>query len=81
MRRISRLSKTHFVIRALASVRTPKCVQVKVGKIICAQTAEIYIARVILHLQVTRPSFFGGIPSYLEALWYPHIYIYRKSNT
>ena len=33
----------------LQSVRTPKCIQVKVGKIIFAQTAEIYIARVILH--------------------------------
>ena len=31
--------------------------------------------------KVTRPSFFGGIPSYFEALWYPHLYFYRKSNT
>ena len=22
-------------------------------------------------LKVTRPSFFGGVPSYFEALWYP----------
>ena len=29
----------------------------------------------------TRPSFFGGVPSYFEALWYPHLYFYRKSNT
>ena len=31
--------------------------------------------------KVTRPSFFGGLPSYFEALWYPHLYFYRKSNT
>ena len=22
----------------------------------------------------------GGVPSYFEALWYPHLYFYRKSN-
>ena len=32
-------------------------------------------------LKVTRPSFFWGVPSYFEALWYPHLYFYRKSNT
>ena len=32
-------------------------------------------------LKVTRPSFLGGVPSYFEALWYPHLYFYRKSNT
>ena len=32
-------------------------------------------------LKVTRPSFFEGVPSYFEALWYPHLYFYRKSNT
>ena len=35
-------------------------------------------------LKVTRRSFFlggGGVPSYFEALWYPHLYFYRKSNT
>ena len=32
-------------------------------------------------LKVTRPSFFGGVPSYIEALWYPYLYFYRKSNT
>ena len=32
------------------------------------------------HLKVTRPSFFRGVPSYFEALWYPHLYFYRKSN-
>ena len=32
--------------------------------------------------KVTRPSFFGGgIPSYFEALWYPHLHFYGKSNT
>ena len=33
------------------------------------------------NFKVTRPSFFGGVPSYFEALWYPHLYFYRKSNT
>ena len=32
-------------------------------------------------MKVTRPRFFGGVPSYFEALWYPHLYFYRKSNT
>ena len=32
-------------------------------------------------LKVTRPSFFEGVPSYFEALWCPHLYFYRKSNT
>ena len=32
-------------------------------------------------LKVTRPSFFGGVLSYFEALWYPHLYFYRKSNS
>ena len=40
---------------------------------------------ILLHVncsvKVTRPSFFGGVPSYFEALWYPHLYFYRKSNT
>ena len=34
-----------------------------------------------LFVKVTRPSFFWGVPSYFEALWYPHLYFYRKSNT
>ena len=38
-------------------------------------------ARKIVIIKVTRPSFFGGVPSYFEALWYPHLYFYRKSNT
>ena len=32
-------------------------------------------------LKVTPPSFFAGVPSYFEALWYPHLSFYRKSNT
>ena len=32
-------------------------------------------------IKVTRPSFFEGVPSYFEALWYPQLYFYRKSNT
>ena len=32
-------------------------------------------------VKVIRPSFLGGVPSYFEAPWYPHLYFYRKSNT
>ena len=40
------------------------------------------ISLMILALfKVTQPSFFGGLPSYFEALWYPHLYFYQKSNT
>ena len=28
-----------------------------------------------------RVTFFWGVPSYFEALWYPHLHFYRKSNT
>ena len=31
-------------------------------------------------VKVTRPSYFVGVPSYFEALWYPHLYFDRKSN-
>ena len=40
---------------------------------------EVLIGNVCI--KVTRPSFFGRVPSYFEALWYPHLYFYRKSNT
>ena len=39
-----------------------------------------HIVATISQLKVTRPSFFflgGGVPSYFEALWYPHLYFYR----
>ena len=41
----------------------------------------IYFYQLALRFKVTRPSFFGGVPSYFEALWYSHLYFYRKSNT
>ena len=31
-------------------------------------------------LKVTRSSYFVRVPSYFEALWYPHLYFDRKSN-
>ena len=31
--------------------------------------------------KVTRPRYFWEVPPYFEALWYPHLYFYRKSNT
>ena len=37
-----------------------------------------HIVATISQLKVTRPSFFfwGGVPFYFEALWYPHLYYY-----
>ena len=35
----------------------------------------------IIEVKVTPPSSFGGVPSYFEAPWYPHLYFYLKSNT
>ena len=32
------------------------------------------------HVMVTRPSYFVRVPSYFEALWYPHLYFDHKSN-
>ena len=29
---------------------------------------------------VLFPSYFVRVPSYFEALWYPHLYFDRKSN-
>ena len=34
-----------------------------------------------MKFKVTRPSFLGGVPSYFEVLWCPHLYFYRKFNT
>ena len=34
----------------------------------------------LLEVKVTRPSYFVGVPTYFEALWYPHLYSDRKSN-
>ena len=34
----------------------------------------------ICYFKVTRPSYFVRVPSYFEALWYPHLYFDRKSN-
>ena len=31
-------------------------------------------------IKVIRQSYFVGLPSYFEALWYPHLYFDRKSN-
>ena len=37
--------------------------------------------KMILRLfKVTPPSYFVGVPSYFEALWYPHLYFDRESN-
>ena len=33
------------------------------------------------YLRWLDPVFLGGVPSYFEALRYPHLYFYRKSNT
>ena len=34
----------------------------------------------IIGFKVTRPSYFERVPSYFEALWYPHLCFDRKSN-
>ena len=47
------------------------------GRVISGRLANRFGSR----FKVTRPSFFGGVPSSFEALWYPHLYFYRKSNT
>ena len=31
-------------------------------------------------LKMSRPSYFVRVPSYFEALWYPHLYFDHKSN-
>ena len=46
-----------------------------------ASVSRQSVYRTMCLLKVTRPSFFGGVPSYFETLWNPHLYFYRKSNT
>ena len=29
----------------------------------------------IVIVKMTRPTFLGAVPSYFEALWYPHLYV------
>ena len=56
----------------------------KPGNFVIKFTKQIVLGNndeYVIGLKVTRPSFFGGVPSYFEALWYPHRYFYRKSNT
>ena len=40
-----------------------------------------YISFKTLHLFFFGGGGGGGVPSYVEALWYPPLYFYRKSNT
>ena len=42
---------------------------------------QLVVFNLISPVKVTQPSFLGGVPSYFEALWYPHLYFYRESNT
>ena len=46
-----------------------------------ASHGKKFLASAAVRLKVTRPSFFEGVPSYFEALCYPHLYFHRKSNT
>ena len=48
---------------------------------LCAWCRVFFLFLFRLLIKVTRPSFFEGVPSYFEALWYPQLYFYRKSNT
>ena len=43
-------------------------------------TTENCITGQNICFKVTRPSYFVRVPSYFEALWYPHSYFDRKSN-
>ena len=40
----------------------------------CTLSLDPPLKTLIQMFKVTRPSFFGGVPFYFEALWYPHLY-------
>ena len=40
----------------------------------------IWLSYVNIEVKVTRPSYFVGVPSYFEALSYPHLHFDRESN-
>ena len=42
---------------------------------------DIRNAKTMDVFKVTRPSYFLVVPPYFEALWYTHLYFYRKFNT
>ena len=63
-----RFSKTHFQNEDMC-----KTFPVKI-RFICMRI-------IFILFKVIRPSYFVRVPSYFEALWYPHLYFYRKSNT
>ena len=46
----------------------------------CCIAANLVPATLKSCIKVTRPSYFVRVPSYFEALWYPHLYFDLKSN-
>ena len=48
---------------------------------VCLYVCMYVCMYVITNLvKVTRPSYYVGVPSYFEALWYLHLYFDCKSN-
>ena len=45
-----------------------------------AKMRFICMRLIFILFKVTRPSYFVRVPSYFEALWYPHLYFDHKSN-
>ena len=41
---------------------------------------HMQISYFLISMKVTRPSYFVGVPSYFETLWYPLVYFDPKSN-
>ena len=75
---------------ATSSVMTEKistfnrCCKLAISYEVCVRLIDDTTSSAIERIstfKVTRPSFLGGLPSYFEAPWYPHLYFYRKSNT
>ena len=62
-----RFSKTHFQNEDMC-----KTFPVKI-RFICMRI-------IFILFKVIRPSYFVRVPSYFEALWYPHLYFDHKSN-
>ena len=62
-----RFSKTHFQNEDMC-----KTFPVKI-RFICMRI-------IFILFKVIRPSYFVKVPSYFEALWYPHLYFDHKSN-
>ena len=72
--------KHHFRIN-LTELTTFSLIILGPRRLFGGSTQNLLFSQMQRLFKVTRPSFFGGVPSYFEAVWYPHLYFYRKSNT